>query len=156
MKPNKIRHYLIGLLIGFGFSWAEQVQALPFEPVAIESLPQEFTIRNFFSWSHKLWGLAQSLRGAQYIDSSDAYLQEQGAAFIQSAQNEFKSSRAWASYRSWFPPVNWLLNADFRNPWHVLALATTTGLTVYGAYYAIKKLRERYRAQEDQVPPAHV
>lgn len=149
MKQS-IRFYLISLVFLAGFCFTKRAYAtLPFEPIAA---PQKFTIRNFFSWSDKIWGLLQASRGTKYIDSSDTYLQEQGASLIQSSQNAFACSRAWANYRSWFPPINWILNTDLRNPWHLLALATVTGLTGYGTYYAIKKLREKYRQPADQVP----
>jgi len=154
MEQHKIRTYLMGLLIGFGLYWTEQVQALPFEPI---TRPQAFTVRNLFSWSHKLWGLLQTSRGTKYIDSSDTYLQEQGASFIQSAQNAFARSRGWANYRSYFPPVNWLLGADLRNPWHILALITTTGLSFWGTCYVIKKIRKKMHSPADYVPaqPEH-
>lgn len=144
MKRQNIKQYILGLFF-VAACCPQQIQALPFEPVAMETLPQAFTVRNFFSWAQKALGLAQSLQGAQYIDSSDLALQEQGVSFLESAHSAFAKSRSWANYRSWFPPINWVLEADLRNPWHKLALVTSaalaTALVSYGAYRLYKKIK---------------
>lgn len=166
MKRHNVTRYILGLVVTLGIC-STQIQALPFEPVAMESLPTEFTIRNLFSWACKGKALAQSLQGAQYIDSSDLGLQEQGAAFIHSAHNAFMSSRSWANYRSWIPPINWILSADLRNPWHMFLLLVGSGVTAYGTYLALKKLYAKLRpsppipagqpvVQEGQQPGAPV
>lgn len=142
MKQYNLKQYILGITVLVLLCCQQQVQALPFEPVAAESLPTELTVRNLFSWGHKLWGLAQSLRGAQYIDSSSEDLRKQGAGFIQSAQNEFGLSRSWAGYHSSFPPINWALSFDLRNPWHWSGLVVGTGLTVWLTSLAIKKYKQ--------------
>ncbi len=140
MKQYTIRCHILGLLSMVALCCSQQVSAL-----SVELLPAKLTIRNLISLLYKDLGLIRSLQGAEHINSSNTQLQEYGASCIKSAQNAFARSRSWANYQP-IPPFNWVLSANFRNPWHVLLLATGTGLTVWGTYVAIKKIREKLRA----------
>lgn len=142
MTQSTIRCHVLGLLSMIAICCSQHTYAL-----SVEILPAQLTIRNLISLLYKDLGLIRSLQGAELINSDNGQLQEYGASCIQSAQNAFARSRSWANYQP-IPPFNWVLNADFRNPWHVLLLATGTGLTIWG----IKKLRAKWHAQENQVP----
>jgi hypothetical protein len=148
MKQYSIRRHILGLLSMVAICCSQQAHAL-----SVELLPAQLTIRNLMSLLYKDLGLIRSLQGAEHINSNNRQLQEYGASCIQSAQNAFARSRSWENYQP-IPPFNWILNANFRNPWHVLLLATGTGLTIWGTYVAIKKIREKLRTPTPAAPAA--